>query len=91
MTLKHRVMQVHRATLSGRRSREVTRAYLAAFPEEVLAKAELYRAKRRAYARDNVVMLAGERVRIQSLPEELQPIARLIKETRREIKKGRAA
>lgn len=67
------------------------------------ASAEARRATRRAhqrafyeshrdlwadYYRATYVYLDGERMRIDALPEELRPVARLIQETRREIKRS---
>ena len=84
------------------RKLEKARAYKAAHREELNRKrAESYRrnldyerARRRIYSseykrRNPIVSVMGDKVRIHALPEEWQPIAHLILETRKEIKEVR--
>lgn len=95
-TGRERVRRAYRADPD--RARQRNRAWRAANREHVREYQRRYREgneRHRAYMyeyrrvwaeRHPVVMLAGESVRIDSLPEELRPIALLIRETRRAIK-----
>ena len=74
--------------------KEEIRAYLAAHQEESRSTRAAYYASHKEEMRAknaNRVSLAGKVVHIETLPEELRPIARLIQETRREIRQRRSA
>jgi len=62
-------------------------AWRAANRERVTANRERVNANQAAWrAADPTVRIGGDRVRISKLPEELRPIALLIRETRKEIR-----
>jgi hypothetical protein len=90
---EHRIEEIARAIRWKEENPERARAHSAVRANERLARLRLWDSehpeahndRRRAWAAANVVRLAGERVAITRLPEEFRPVARLIKETRREI------
>ena len=72
-----------------RDTRNQSRAWREAHPIEVRAYRQIHGPAYHAAYRENhpEVSLAGERVRIDALPKELQPVALAIREARQEIRK----